>query len=113
MPVASALLDELQPRRLSLRLVAGGRGEMGTEQRVDEIPNAAAFLAPVNGADGLQLAHDLRDVVRRDAAHAAQLVPSGHDLVAVRRQTAEQAREQQDGLLGPLAVLEEVLDDIA
>jgi alkanesulfonate monooxygenase SsuD/methylene tetrahydromethanopterin reductase-like flavin-dependent oxidoreductase (luciferase family) len=55
MPAALALLDELHPGRFGLRLVAGGPGEVGAEQRVDEIPDAAALLAPVDGAYGLQL----------------------------------------------------------
>src|SRR4051794_1557084 len=62
---ALPLLDQLQPRRRGLRLVAGGAGEMGAEQRVDEVPNAAAFLAPVDGAYRLQLAHDLRTCLSR------------------------------------------------
>ena len=57
------LLDQLQPRRLGLRLVAGGAGQVGAEQRVDEVPDAAAFPAPVDGAHGLELAHDLGHMI--------------------------------------------------
>src|SRR4051794_12748351 len=68
-PTALPLLDQLQPRRLGLRLVAGGPGQVGAEHRVDEIPNAAAFLAPVDGAYRLQLAHDFGYSRRPDAHH--------------------------------------------
>src|SRR3954451_11436417 len=61
---AVGLLDQLQPRRLGLRLVAGAPGEVGAEQRVDEVPNPSAFPSSVDGAHGLELAHDLGDLLR-------------------------------------------------
>src|SRR4051794_20264329 len=60
---AVALLDQLQPRRLGLRLVADSAGQVGAEQRVDEVPNATALLAPVDGAHGLELAHHLGHMI--------------------------------------------------
>src|SRR5436305_12010584 len=70
---AAVLLDQLQPRGLGLRLVAGGPGEVGAEQRVDEVADAAALLAPVDGAYRLQLAHDLGHGRWPDAYHLRQL----------------------------------------
>src|SRR4051794_8200017 len=64
---AAALLDQLQPGGLGLRLVAGGAGQVGADVRVHEVDDAAG---PAHALDALatgddrpeagQLAHDER-----------------------------------------------------
>src|SRR3954447_26548394 len=71
---AAVLLDQLQPRGLGLRLVAGGAGQVGADVRVHQVdgptrPTHARHLLAMDddGADARQLVHNARNVVRARA----------------------------------------------
>src|SRR3954447_17832098 len=87
---AAVLIDQLQPRGLGLRLVAGGAGEVGADIRVHKVdhpPAAAQARYPLppsrDGAYALQLGHQTRDVVRTLADLGGQLLAGEGDLTGV------------------------------
>jgi hypothetical protein len=73
---------------------------VGAEQGVDEVPDATALPAAVDGAHGLQLTHDLRHVARRDADHAGQLLAIDRDLVTVGGRTENNRAHSSTALSG-------------
>src|SRR4051795_5514299 len=78
---AAVLLDQLQPRRLGLRLVAGGAGQVGADVRGHQVDGAARpthagdlLAMDDDRADAGQLVHDARDMVGARADALSQLL---------------------------------------